>query len=113
MKEKFGLLKKVLFQYRMTVFQSVVNAMGTAVPFVWPYAIYKIKSLEIGKYPEEPAEIVSARLQAMRPVILRHAVLIYLLLTIILFIVLLFWRFKRRHNINLIRQLRTGSFDKD
>lgn len=113
MKEKFSLLKNELFHYRKTVFDSVISALLTAVPFAWLPAIYKIKSLEIGEYPEEPVEIVSARLQAMRPVIIRHGAIIFLLLTIILFLVLLFWRFKRRHNINLIRQLRTGSFDKD
>lgn len=112
-KQKFDLLKKGISQYRKTVIRSIISAWVTANLFSWFPAIDKIKSLEIGEYPEEPAEIISARLQEMRPVIIREAVITFLLLMIIFFAIYLIYWFMRNHNINLIRKLRTEIFKKD
>lgn len=107
MKEKLDLLKKGLSQYRKAFIKAICGALTVANLAWWP-AVDKINSLEIGEYPEEPAEIISARLQEMRPVIIRDAAVTFLLLFIIFFILYLLMWFKRDYNINLIRKLRTG-----
>lgn len=106
MRQKIQLLKNVASQYRKTIVQTICSAF-TAATLRWFPAIARIKSLEIGEYPEEPAAIVNARLMEMRPIIIREAAFQFLLLWVIFFILLLPYFFKVVHNINLIRELKT------
>lgn len=102
---KTNVWKSVMTQYRKTIMQAVINACTCAFTISWFPALYKIKSLEIGEYPEEPAEIVYARLQEMKPIIIRNAVICFVLLLIVFLVVFLIYWFKRSHGINLIKEL--------
>lgn len=108
MRQKIQMLKNAASQYRKTIFQTICSAFMVA-SLRWFPAIARIKSLEIGEYPEEPAAIVSARLMEMRPIIIQEAAFQFLLLWVIFFILLLPYFFKRIHNINLIRELKMFS----
>lgn len=107
MKQNWIILKKVMAQYRKTIGRAILLAQQIALIFAWFPALNKIKSLEIGEYPEEPAEIISARLQEMRPIVIREAIIRFLLLTLLFFILELIYWFKRNHDINLIQELKT------
>lgn len=106
MKQAWISLKKTLAQYRKTIGSVIFSAQQIALIFSWFPALNKIKGLEIGEYPEEPAEIISARLQEMRPIIIRDAVIRFLLLTLLFFIIELFYWFKRNHDINLFKEIK-------
>lgn len=112
MKKFFILLKKLFSQYRMTVIRSIINALTVAAIFSWLPTIYKFKSLEIGEYPEEPAEIISERLHEMMPVIITEALIKFLLFALVFFIIFLIYWFKRDYNINLVQKFRFKIFGK-
>lgn len=112
MKQNWIMIKKGLQQYRKTIGRAMLLAQQIALIFAWFPALNKIKSLEIGEYPEEPAEIISARLQEMRPFVIRQAIIRFLLLTLLFFIIELLYWFKRNHDINLIQELKNVIFKK-
>lgn len=105
MRQKMERLKQVVSQYRKTIFQTMCSAF-TIANLRWLPVIYRIKSLEIGEYPEEPAAIVSARLLEMKPIIIREAAWQFLLLWVVVFILELPYFFKRMNNINLLGELK-------
>ena len=109
-KQKLDILKKGIAKYRKTIIRPILNAYQWALLFSWFPALYKIKSLDIGEYAEEPVEVISARMQEMRSAIIWEAVVRFFLLTIIFYFLFLFYWFKRNHNINLIQKLRTELF---
>ena len=106
MKQNWIIVKEVLQQYRKTIGRAMLLAQQIALIFAWFPALNKIKSLEIVEYPEEHAEIISARLQEMRPFVIRQAIIRFLLLTLLFFIIELLYWFKRNHDINLIKELK-------
>lgn len=105
MKQKMDLLKKLISKYQKAFINSAISAFSTALPLSWLPAIYKIRGLEIGEYPEEPAEIILARLREMRPVYLKEAVIKFLLIFIISFFIYSLYWFKKHYNINLVDKL--------
>ncbi len=111
MKQKFR-HKKEASKYRKTVIDCFIRACIPAIAFTGQSAIYKYKSLKMGEYPEEPVEIINARLHAMRLIIVREAVIWFLLLTLIFFTIYLIYWFKRNHDINLIQELKNVIFKK-
>ncbi|MCI9073284.1 MAG: hypothetical protein HFH80_10900 [Lachnospiraceae bacterium] len=106
MRQTLDSVKKGIVQYGRIIIRSIICAGLIAFNFSWLPALYRIRSLEIGEYPEEPVEIISARLQEMRPVIIGQAVLSFFLLLILFLIIFLLYWFKREHNINLIQKIR-------
>lgn len=113
MKQKLKLIKRGIIKYRKTIIDSFIRACLPAIAFTGQSAAYKYKRIQIGEYPEEPIEIINTRLQEMRLVIIREAVILFLLLTLIFFIIYLIYWLKRNHGINLLQELKTMFFQKN
>ncbi len=104
--KKLELLKKWLSQYRKIVIDSFIVACSTRLSLSAVPAVLRIKSIEAGTYPEEPIEIISRRLQEMRPVIIMEAVAAFFLFTAVYFVIQLYVRFKRKYNINFFQKFK-------
>lgn len=112
MKQKLVMVKKGVSKYWKALINTIISTLVTAVPFAWYPALYRIKSLEAGEYPGESAEVISARLLEMRPGIIREALVRFLLLAVLFFMIYFIYWVKRYYNISLIQKMRTEMIKK-
>lgn len=113
MKQKLDILKNGISKYRKIVNRSLITAFGVAFAIAVQSAVYRMNSLKLGEYPEEPAEIIQARILQMQPIIVRDAIICFVLLLILFFVIYLAYWLNRDYNISLIHAFRTEFLKKE
>lgn len=113
MKQKLDMLKSGISKYRKIVNRSMITAFGVAFAIAVQSAAYRMNSLKLGEYPEEPAEIIQARILEMQPIIIRDAIICFFLFQILFFVIYLAFWLKKDYNISLIYTFRTEFLKKE
>ncbi len=105
MKRK-SFFKKLYTKYSKTIIYSIINAFSCAFIYAFWTATYKILNMKAGEYPEEPRNIINERLVQVLPCIIVESIIKCLIITIVLIIPILLYRFRVDNKINLVYELR-------
>lgn len=93
-----------LRRYRPEFLASIISAFSIGFAYALWTATFKLSSIKAGEYPGMPKDQIDKQYQEALPSVILDSILMFLLITVVVFIPVLFIRFKISHNINVFSE---------
>lgn len=100
------MISGLISRYLKTIVSSIILALyiGFIAPFL--LAVSKLNRIKVGEYPDMPRELIDKQYQEALPTVIIESMVMFLLISILVFIPALFIRFKQINDINLYQEIK-------